>query len=235
MSRSPPGPPESRLLARLPPAEYRRLLPHLRPVPLRFRQVLYEAQAPVNYAYFPCRGVVSAVILMEDGNSIEVATVGSEGVVGLPVFLAPVNSFNQVIVQIAGDALRVAGEELHQEARRDGPLRRLLLAYQAAFLAQVSQGVACNGLHTVQQRCCRWLLETQDRLQSDVFPLTHELLALMLGVRRATVTEVLEPLRDEGLVRSNRGHVTILDRDGLEATACECYRAVHAEYHRLIH
>jgi len=201
---------------------------------LKFRQVLYEPRSPIDHAYFPTRGVLSAIIVMEDGNSIEVATVGREGVVGLPVFLGPVTSSNQVIVQVAGSALRIKGDALKGEADRDGPLRRVLLGYQGAFLAQVGQGVACNGLHTVLQRCCRWLLMTQDRLQADVLPLTHEFLGIMLGVRRATVSEVLEPLQDDGLVRARRGKITVLDRPGLEAACCECYRTVNDEFGRLL-
>jgi CRP-like cAMP-binding protein len=201
---------------------------------LKFRQVLYEPRSPIDHAYVPARGVVSAIILMEDGGAIEVATVGNEGMVGLPVFLGGVTSFNQVIVQVAGEALRIKGKALEGEASQAGPLRRLLLSYQSAFLAQVLQGLACNGLHTIQQRCCRWLLMTQDRVGADVFPLTHEFLAIMLGVRRASVSEVLEPLQDEGLIRSQRGKITVRDREGLEAACCECYRTINDEFGRLL-
>ena len=234
MSRPLPASPGNKLLARLPPDYYRSLLPRLQPVPLKFRQVLYEPRSPIDHAYFPTRGVVSAIILMEDGGAIEVATVGNEGMVGLPVFLGAVTSFNQVIVQVAGEALRIKGKALEGEASQAGPLRRLLLSYQSAFLAQVLQGLACNGLHTIQQRCCRWLLMTQDRVGADVFPLTHEFLAIMLGVRRASVSEVLEPLQDEGLIRSQRGKITVLDREGLEAACCECYRTINDEFGRLL-
>jgi CRP-like cAMP-binding protein len=224
----------NQLLARLPANQYWPLLPHLRPVPLKFKQVLYEPRSPIDHAYFPTRGVLSAIISMENGTSIEVATVGSEGMVGLSSFLGPATSANQVIVQVAGDGLKVKTEVLAHEAAREGPLRKLLLLYHSAYLAQVSQGVACNGLHTVQQRCCRWLLQTQDRMQDDALSLTHEFLALMLGVRRASISEVLEPLQDQGLINNPRGKITIVDRKGLEASSCECYRTINEEFDRLL-
>jgi CRP-like cAMP-binding protein len=232
---SPPAPaaPGNLLLAHLPRDEYLRLLPRLRRVPLKLKQVLYEAGAAMNHAYFPTRGIVSSVLVMENGSTIEVATMGREGVVGLPVFNRAEASFTRVIVQIAGEALRMEALALEEEARPGGPFRQLLLRAQAAFLARVSQGVACNGLHTVRQRCCRWLLEMWDRLEADALPITHEFLAQMLGVRRATVSEILEPLQGDGLIRSGRGKITILDRVRLKATSCECHRSINDEYDRL--
>src|SRR5262245_32841066 len=190
----------NRLLARLPDDDFQRLLPLLEPVPLRFKQVLYEARAPIDFVYFPTGGVVSAITMMQDGSSIEMATIGKEGVVGLGVCLGVETSPHRMIVQVAGAGQRIAAEALKREVGRDGPIRRVLLLYYTAFLAQVSQAVACNGLHPVQQRCCCWLLMTQDRVESDVLPITHEFLAIMLGVRRASVTEVLRPLQAEGLI-----------------------------------
>jgi CRP-like cAMP-binding protein len=234
MSRPSPARPGNQLLACLPPKEYGRLAPHLQAVTLKFRQVIYEARSAVDHAYFPTEGVLSALIIMEDGGAIEVATIGNEGVVGLPVFLGSVTSTNQVIVQVAGAALRVKGRMLQEQASRDCPLRRVLLNYQSAFLSQVSQGVACNGLHSIHQRCCRWLLMTQDRVNTDEFRLTHEFLAIMLGVRRASVSEVLEPLQEEGLIRNWRGKFRILDRNGLKASSCECYSTVNEVFERLL-
>ena len=203
-------------------------------VTLDFKQVLYQNQAPIECVYFPSSGTASALTVMEDGSAIEVATIGKEGVVGLGVLLAGKTSPNEVIVQIAGEALRMDVDVLEQEAGRQGLLRRLLQLYHTAFLTQISYSVACNGLHPIQQRCCRWLLMTHDRMDSDVVPLTHEYLAIMLGVRRSSITEVLRPLGERGLIRNNRGSIMILDRPGLENAACECYRKVKDEFDRLL-
>jgi CRP-like cAMP-binding protein len=223
----------NRLLARLPPAEYQRLLPRLKLVPLELKHVLYEAGSAIDYAYFPNRGVVSALTVMEDGRAIEVATVGDEGMAGLPLLVGAKTTPNRVIVQVSGDAMRMGANVLMEEVSRDTPLRRLLVLYHSAFQVQVSQAVACNGLHSVHQRCCRWLLMTQDRAHSDVFPMTHEFLAEMLGVRRSTVSEVLEPFQKKGLIRYNRGKCTVLDREGLKAGSCECYRRINEQFARL--
>ncbi len=232
-TKSPAAPHENRLLALLPPDDYKRLRPRLKPVALEAKHVLYEARSPIYHAYFPSRGVVSALNVMEDGRAIEVATVGNEGMVGLPLLVGARTAANRVIVQVPGEALRLGADVVREEVSRDSALRRLLILYHTAFLSQVSQAVACNGLHSAQQRCCRWLLMTQDRAQSDVFPMTHELLAEMLGVRRSTVSEVLEPLQKKGLIRYSRGKFTVLDRKGLMGCACECYRRISEEFERL--
>jgi CRP-like cAMP-binding protein len=232
-TKPPAAPPENRLLARLPPEEYQRLLPSLRLVPLAWKDVLYEARSPIDYAYFPNRGVVSALTVMEDGRAIEVATIGDEGMVGLPLLVGTKTTGIRMIVQVPGEALRVAEDVLREVVSRDSALRQLLVLYHTAFLAQVSQAVACNGLHSVHQRCCRWLLMTQDRAHSDVFPMTHEFLAEMLGVRRSTVSEVLQPFQEEGLIRYSRGKFTVLNRKGLKAGACECYGRINEEFERL--
>src|SRR5580700_1018225 len=229
-TKPPAAPQGNQLLARLPPEECQRLLPQLQVVPLAFKQVIYVARSPIDYAYFPNRGVVSALTVMEDGRAIEVATIGDEGMVGLPLLVGAKTTANRVIVQVPGEALRMAEDVLREEVSRDSPLRRLLFLYHTAFLAQVSQAVACNGLHSVQHRCCRWLLTTQDRAHSDVFPMTHEFLAEMLGVRRSTVSEVLQPFQEEGLIRYSRGKCTVLDRDALKAGSCECYRRINEEF-----
>jgi CRP-like cAMP-binding protein len=226
------APPLNRLLALLPRKEYQRLLPRLQSVPLEFKQVLYEPRSPIDYVYFPQRGVVSNVTLMEDGVIIEVATIGNEGLVGLAAFFGTETSPDRMIVQVKGDALRMRAAALRVETSRDSPLRQLLSRYHAAFLKQISQAVACNGLHSVQKRCCRWVLMTHDRAHSDEFPLTHEFLSHMLGVRRVSVTQVLKPLQDAGLIRNHRGNITVLDRARLEAASCECYRSVRDEFDR---
>jgi CRP-like cAMP-binding protein len=171
---------------------------------------------------------------MEDGGAIEVATIGNEGLVGYAVATGGKRSPNKVIVQIADGALRVEAQALRGEAARGGTLKDLLDGYHEAYMAQVSQSVACNGLHTLEKRCCRWLLMTRDRVGSDELQLTHEYLGIMLGVRRASVTDVLKLLQEEKLVISHRGTVSILDGAKVEARSCECYRVVKGEYDRLL-
>lgn len=171
---------------------------------------------------------------MCDGRAIEVGNTGCEGASGLSVMVGAPESPHRVFVQAADGALRMRADILLRETAREGPLRSLLLAYQASFFLQVSQSVACNGLHPIQQRCCRWLLMTHDRLESDELPLTHEFLAMMLGVRRAGVTEVLGALQEKNLLRCSRGKITVLDRQGLEDQSCECYGIVQNSYERLL-
>ena len=230
--RSPTGP-QNRFLARLPDDSYRRLQPLLEPVPLTFGQVLYEAGGPIEYAYFPTGAVLSALIVMKDGNAIEVATIGNEGLVG-HYGSGGMRSPHRVIVQVEDGGQRIAAPALESEGIKDSRLRELLTAYHIAFMSQVSQSVACNGLHRLVQRCCRWLLMTRDRVGSDNLHLTHEYLAIMLGARRASVTEALRPLQEAGLVKSYRGRIAILDGPALEARTCECYFVVRNEYDRLL-
>ena len=223
----------NQLLARLPPDDYTRLRRRMQLVPLALKQTLYEARATMDYAYFPNQGVISALTVMEDGRAIEVATIGDEGMAGLPLLVGANTTANRMIIQVAGEALRLSAEALKEETSRDSPLRRLLFLYHSAFLVQMSQAAACNGLHSLYQRCCRWLLMTQDRAHSDVFPMTHELLSELLGVRRSTVSEVLARFQEEGLIRSSRGRFIVLDRKGLKTGACECYRRINEEFERL--
>jgi CRP-like cAMP-binding protein len=223
---------ENALLSRLPDDIRDRLLKRMQRIDVAPKQVFYEAHAPIDYSYFPLDCVTSAVTVMRDGSAIEVATVGNEGAVGLPTFLEMNTSPNRVFVQIGGEALRMEVNALKDEAERAKPLRELLARYAAAFLAQVSQSVACNGLHPIEKRCCRWLLLTHDRVNSDELALTHEFLAIMLGVRRASVSEVLESLEKRTLIRNTRGSITVVDRKRLEAKACECYQNANDEYRR---
>lgn len=223
----------SRLLAFLPQAEYQRLAVHLRTVSLAPKKVLYKARSAIDYVYFPTSGIVSAMTVMADGRAIEVATIGNEGMTGLTAFIGGETSPNEVMVQVPGEGLRMPADVLKKEASRDGPLRRLMVLYNTAFSTQVSYSVACNGLHKIEKRCCRWLLMTADRVGSDVLPLTHEFLSIMLGVQRSSLTEVLHPLQERGLIQNSRGTIKVLDRPGLEATSCECYKAVQDEFARL--
>ena len=202
----PPNEPRNRLLAKLPAEVYRKLQPALKPVDLELNHVIYDPGGPIDHAYFAVGSVFSALTIMLDGGAIEVATIGNEGLIGHSAGVAiGRTSPHRVIVQVAGRALRIEARILRQEAESIGPLRELLADYQAAFMSQVSQSVACNGLHRLEQRCCRWLLMTRDRVASDDLRLSHEFLSMMLGARRASVTEVLRPLQEAGLIRSHRG------------------------------
>ncbi len=230
----PADPLRNRLLARLETAEYRRIAPHLQIVPLLFNQPIYELDGVIEYAYFPTQGVISAVVTMKNGDSIETATIGNEGVTGIPALIEPERSPSRLYVQIAGGAARMPMDLFRREARRDGPIRKMLQLYESAFMVQLLQSLACNGLHSIHQRCCRWLLITHDRMLDDMLPLSHELLAMMLGVRRSSVTVVLQSLKERGFLDYSRGKIEVRSRAGLEATACECYRAVRTRYERLL-
>ena len=227
-----PSPLSNRLLSRLPSAVLERLRPDLHLVALKPRAVLYKFRAKIDAVYFPASGIVSAMTVMEDGAAIEVATIGNEGMAGLTAFVGGQSSPNEVVVQLPGDGFRLPTEVLRREVGRNEALHDILVKYHTAYSTQVSYSVACNGLHKIEQRCSRWLLMTADRVGSNVIELTHEFLAVMLGVRRSSVTEVLRPLQDVGLIRNRRGMIEILDRSGLEARACECYRMTNAEFAR---
>ncbi len=199
-----------------------RLSPHL--LAFDVNLILYEPNAPIEYVYFPEDGVVSVVAVMENGSSIEVGTIGREGMVGSILLLKTETVPYRYFIQVAGRGYRVGAERFCRAATSSDELQNAALRYEAAFRTQTMQGMACNGLHSVEQRCCRWLLMSRDRVDSDDLKLTHEFLALMLGVRRSSVSEVLAPLKEMGLVRSHRGMISILNRKALEARVCECYR-----------
>ncbi|WP_020476565.1 Crp/Fnr family transcriptional regulator [Zavarzinella formosa] len=222
------------LLARLPPADQRRLAPHLEPVPLAFSQILYPPGGPVDFVYFPEHGVVSVVAVMADKRTIEVGLCGREGAVGAAAVLGDPTSPFRVQVQVAGDGMRIGIDAFRHASKAGGAMHRLLARYHAAFLTQTAQSVACNGLHSVRQRCCRWLLMTHDRMGADVFDLTHEFLGMMLGVRRASVSEVLNPLQADGLIGYERGRFTVHDRSRLEDQSCECHAFVQSQFDRLL-
>jgi CRP-like cAMP-binding protein len=209
---SPPPRTGNSLLDRLPTASYRSLEPHLKSVNLKANQVLFEARAPVERIYFPLNCVTSAVTVMKNGAAIEVATVGREGAVGLPALTVVAVSPHRVFVQIPGKSLLIDAARFNAIAKQDDAVWGVMAKYYQAFLFQVSQSVACNGLHFVAPRCCRWLLLTHDRVDGDTIGLTHEFLSMMLGVRRASVTEVLRELQARGLIESRNGHIQVLDR-----------------------
>jgi CRP-like cAMP-binding protein len=224
----------NRLLAALPRAEYLRLLPHLEQVSLASRQGLYAAGTSIPYVWFIEHGVVSVFRVTQEGVLVELAMVGHEGMVGLPVVLGTGGMLGQALVQIPVTALRMQATVFRREVQVGSPLRDLLHRYTQAYINHVVQGMVCNRLHSIAQRCVRWLLLTHDRVDSDQFPLTQAFFAHMLGVRRASVSAVAGRLQKAGLIRYSRGVITILDRPGLEAAACECYRIIAVEYDRLL-
>jgi CRP-like cAMP-binding protein len=209
------------VLSALSPSILERLAPQEVDSPLS--KVLYEPNAPIEYAYFPEQGMISIVAVMSNGANIEVGTIGREGLAGSALLLEATTVSHRYLIQLAGHGYRVAAAALLTAASVDQDLRDTILRYEAAFRTHTMQGMACNGLHNIEQRCCRWLLMSRDRVDSDEIKLTHEFLAMMLGVRRSSVSEVLAPLQERELVRSTRGTITILDRKGLESLVCECY------------
>jgi CRP-like cAMP-binding protein len=228
------SPPRNKLLAALPSEEYRRIEPQLTLVPLRHRQVLHRAGQPIHAVYFPADGLCSIVMTMEDGRAAEVATVGNEGIVGLSAFLGQEAAPGDTIVQIPGAfAYMMPAEIFAQEMERCGPLHDLVNRYSQALVAYLMHSAACNGLHAADQRCARWLLQSHDRIGRDWFELTQEFLAVMLGVRRATVSVIAQQLQRAGLIVFRRRGVRILDRQGLEAITCECYGAIKSQFDRL--
>lgn len=214
------------LLSALPREEYERLSPHLELVRLTPGKVLYNAGDVVRHAYFPKGGMICLLSTTEDGRTIEVGMIGSEGMAGIPIILQSAAAPYQLMVQLAGNALRIGRSVLWEEFNRGGKLRDLLLRYTHSLLIQVAQSAACNGFHTVEERLCRWLLVSRDRVQTDTLHLTQEFLSHMLGVQRTSVTLIAGALQKKGLIRHSRGRITILDRRGLEAASCECYRRV---------
>jgi CRP-like cAMP-binding protein len=224
----------NRLLAQLPPEEMGRLLPHLSPVSFALGEVVYESGGRQSYIYFPTTAIISLLYLMENGSSAEMGVAGKEGLVGVALFMGGDTVPNRAVVQSAGAALRMRAKVLREEFARGGTFQRLLLRYTQALMTQMSQTAVCNRLHTIEQQLCRWLLLSHDRLDSDELVMTQELIANMLGVRREGVTAAAGRLQERGLISYVRGRIKILDRRGLEAAVCECYKVVKDEYDRLL-
>jgi len=227
-------PRRNHLLAVLPEEEYQRLLPHLQLVPISLGQVLYEPGGKMRHVFFPTTAIVSALYIMEDGASAEMAVVGNEGIVGIPLFMGGETTTSSAVVQSAGHAYRLKGELLQQEFNRSGELQRLLLRYTQALLTQMAQTAVCNRHHSLEQQFCRCLLLSLDRLSSNDVAMTQELIASRIGVRREGVTEAAGHLQKAGLIEYRRGHITVLDRTALAARSCECYAVVKKEYDRLL-
>jgi CRP-like cAMP-binding protein len=222
------------LLAALPEVELERWLAHLEPVDLPLGFVLYESGASVAHVYFPTDAIVSLLYVLENGASAEIAVVGREGIVGISLFMGGGSSPNRAVVQSAGAGFRLSAKALQEEFQRAGPVLHLLLRYTQALITQMSQTAVCNRHHSLDQQLCRWLLLSLDRLSSDHLVMTQELISNMLGVRREGVTEAAVRLQNAGLIRYARGHITVLDRPGLERRSCECYGVVKKEYDRLL-
>ena len=228
------NPRQNRLLAAIPDSEWTRWVPHLEPVTLPLGKALYESGARLSYVYFPTTAIVSLLYVMEDGASAEIAVVGREGIVGISLFMGGDSTTNRAIVQSAGRGFRLKANLMLQEFNRAGPVLHLLLRYTQALITQMAQTAVCNRHHSLDQQLCRWLLLSLDRLDSNDLVMTQELIANMLGVRREGVTEAAGQLQKAGLIQYQRGHITVLDRDGLEARTCECYAVVKKEYDRLL-
>jgi CRP-like cAMP-binding protein len=218
--------PRNRLLALLPPDDLARLWPRLEPAELSLRQVLHEPNNPIGSVYFPETGYVSMLAYLEDGDAAEVGLIGYEGMVGLPVLLGADSDDLEAMVQSPGTALRIDTAAFRDALEWLPVLRTLLLRYALVHQGQVARTAACNGRHHTDQRLARWLLMAHDRSQGDEFPMTHEFLSMMLGVRRAGITVAAGQLQKAGFIRYERGCIEVTDRPGLESAACECYGVV---------
>jgi CRP-like cAMP-binding protein len=227
-------PPANRLLELLAPRDYARLRPHLEPVTLEYRKSLYQADRKIEFVYFIETGVGSLVNTMANGQAAEVGTIGNEGIVGLPLLLGDDRAPTAVYVQVPGAGLRMKSSLFTKELTQSPTMQMVMLRYVHALFNQVAQSAACNHFHSLEQRCCRWLLMTRDRMQSDEFLLTQEFLAMMLGVQRPGVSIAAGGLQRAGLITYSRGNVAILDRAGLKKRSCECYAVSKKEFDRLL-
>jgi CRP-like cAMP-binding protein len=228
------SPKQNQLLNALPAEEYERLLPNLERVELSLSQVIYESGGLLRYAYFPTDCIVSLLYVLENGASAEIAVVGKDGMIGVALFMGGDTMPNRAVVQSAGYAYRLKVKQIMQEFNRYGEMLHLLLRYTQSLITQMAQTAVCNRHHTVDQQLCRWLLLSLDRLPSNKLEMTQELIANMLGVRREGVTEAAGKLQRAGLIEYSRGHITVIDRKGVEARVCECYQVVKTESDRLL-
>ena len=226
-------PKRNQLLAALPPAEWARWLPQLELVEMPLGGVLYEAGSEMSHVFFPVNSIVSLLYVMENGASAEIAVVGNEGLVGISLFMGGESTPSRAVVQSAGHGFKLKARTIKEEFNR-APVLHLLLRYTQALITQMAQTAVCNRHHTLDPQLCRWLLLSLDRLRDNELVMTQELIANMLGVRREGVTEGALKLQKAGLIRYARGHITVLDREGLERRSCECYAVVKTEYDRLL-
>ncbi|MBD0389979.1 MAG: Crp/Fnr family transcriptional regulator [Nostoc sp. C3-bin3] len=223
----------NQLLSRLPLEEYQRLLPYLETIYLSLRQTIYNVDEPIEYVYFPQTAMISLLILMADGTAVEIATVGKEGMVGVPLLLGYGRFPGQAIAQVPGIAFRMKADVFLCEIAVNNSMYHLLQCYTQTLFNQVAQTAACNRLHSIEERFCRWLLTIHDQVGADEFLLTQESLAQMLGVRRAGVSEVARTFQQNGAIQYSRGKMMILNRTGLDTSVCECYGKIQQEFERL--
>jgi len=231
---SPHSPSQNHLLAALPTAEFERLAAHLELVPMLLGDILAEPGGHLQHAYFPTTAIVSLHYELESGASAETAAVGNEGVVGISLFMGGDTTPSSAVVKTAGHAYRLKSDLLKAEFSRGGLMQRLLLRYTQALMTQITQTAVCNRHHSVEQQLCRWLLSTIDRVPTHDLVMTQELVASMLGVRREGITEAAGRLQHAGFISYRRGHISVLDRGGLETRSCECYEVVRKESARLL-
>jgi CRP-like cAMP-binding protein len=225
---------KNHLLAALPAVEFDRILPLLECVPLKLGQVLYESGDRLDYVYFPTTTIMSLLYVMENGATAEIGVVGNDGILGIALFMGGDTTPNRAIIQSAGEAFKMSATDLKAEFTLGGTFHNLLLRYTQALITQISQTAVCNRLHPIEQQLCRWLLLSHDRLDGDKLVMTHDLISNMLGVRREGVTIAAQKLATQGLIKNDRGTITVLDRKGLEKRVCECYKVVNDEYRRLL-
>ena len=228
-----PDPRGNQLLAALSTAEWERWVPQLESIELALGDVLYESGRALSHVIFPTTAIVSLLYVMENGASAEIALVGNEGIVGISLFMGGESTSSRAVVLSAGQGYRLAAARIKEEFTR-APILHLLLRYTQALITQMAQTAVCNRHHSLDQQVCRWLLLSLDRLSGNEIVMTQELISNMLGVRREGVTESATKLQKAGLIRYSRGHITVLDRPGLERRACECYAVVKREYDRLL-
>jgi CRP-like cAMP-binding protein len=228
------SPKDNRLLAAMPPEEFRKLASSLERVTMPLGESVYESGETQGYVYFPATSIVSLLYVLADGGSAEIAVTGCEGLVGISLFMGGETTPSRAVVQSAGEGYRLRASVLKREFERGGALQHLLLRYTQALITQMAQTAVCNRHHSVDQQLCRWLLLSLDRLPGNKLVMTQELIANMLGVRREGVTEAAGKLQEDGLIQYGRGKITVLDRKRLEGRVCECYEVVKREYDRLL-
>jgi CRP-like cAMP-binding protein len=229
------NPCQNHLLAAMPVEIFDQISVHLELFAMPLGLVLYESGDLLNHVFFPTTAILSMHYIMENGASAEIAGVGNEGVLGASLFMGGNSTPSRAIVQTGGYGYRLKGRLMMEQFNRAGPMMRLMLRYTQALMTQISQTAVCNRHHTVEQQLCRWLLLTLDRVPSAEFTITQELIASMLGVRRESITEAAMNLQRKGLIKCRRGHIAVINRAGLEVSACECYGVVRKEFHRLLH
>ena len=227
-------PNQNQLIAALPIEVYERILPYLEEISMPLGQVLYESGSQLKYAYFPTTAIISMHYVLENGASTEISGVGNEGVLGVALFMGGNTTSSLATVQTAGQGYRLKRQLMIDEFNQAGPMMHLMLRYTQALITQISQTAVCNRHHSIEQQLCRWLLLTLDRLPTQELTITQELIASMLGVRREGITEAAGNLQRAGLISYRRGHITVLNRLGLESRSCECYNVVKKEFHRLL-